>query len=364
MGKICKGDVWIWRIFTILCVVGILVTYSTSEILTYRNEQKTPEDFLFNHFILAVFSLISAFICHRIKYTYYSKISRGMMLVSVVLLIIAWKGGATYNEASRWIDIPLINYTFQPSDLAKLALIVNLAAMLHRREEVLASHFFSRRLIEVFICCGIICGLISATNWSEGLILYINCLVILIISHVPLRPIIVMVLISGICIFLATVFGQRGSTVKNRLSNFIENKKLFQESQSYMAIASGGIFWGKGPGKSIQKNFLPHAYSDFIFAILIEEYGLLGGVFIITLYLMLIWRAHVIIKKSKTYFQKLLVIGLILAVVVQALMHMLVVVGLLPITGLTLPMISMGGNSLLFNGMTFGIILSVSRENS
>lgn len=207
---------------------------------------------------------------------------------------------------------------------------------------------------------GLICGLIAMTNFSTAILLFGTCMVVLFIGRVPVRYLAMLIVIGGVAGFAALSFGQRGETAISRVKDFVQKETPYQSKQAYVAIATGGIF-GKGPGQSDQRNYLPSSYSDFIYAIIIEEYGLVGGIIILFLYLALLYRGMKGAMESDRAYGGLLSAGLSFALVVQAFVNMGVAVGLGPITGLTLPLISMGGTSQLFTGISLGIILSVTR---
>ncbi len=256
-----------------------------------------------------------------------------------------------------------MNQSFQPSDLAKLALIINLASMLSKRQKSIQE--FQRALMPVLLWCGVVCGLIALTDWSSGALLFLTCMLLLFIGRVPINYLGVMVIIGVFAGSFAFAFGQRGETVSNRTKAYFattDGEVPFQAQQSNIAIALGG-FAGQGAGKSVQRNFLPHPYSDFIFAIIIEEYGFLGAAIIVGLYLILLHRGILTVIACKRTFGGLLAAGITFSLVMQAFIHMAVVVGIVPITGLPLPLLSMGGTSLLFTGMSIGILISVSRIN-
>lgn len=358
--KHLNGDPVIWFVVIALSILSILVVYSATGTLAYKMMDGNTEHYLMKHAGLVLISLAAMWVAHKIDYKYYSKLSQFALWASIPLLIVTWKYGVTINEASRWITIPLINQPFQPSDLAKLALIANLASMLSKRQHNIDD--FKESFIPMLLWCGVICGLIALTDFSSGSLLFVICLLIMFIGRVPIRYLLMLVLVGALAGSLAVQFGQRGETVISRVEGFFNEDEIpFQAKQSYIAIATGGIA-GKGPGRSDQRNFLPHPYSDFIYAIIIEEYGLMGGVVVIGLYLILLYRGMRTVAKSERAFGGLLSAGLAFALVLQALVNMGVAVGLGPITGLTLPLLSMGGTSLLFNGIALGIILSVSKE--
>jgi cell division protein FtsW len=285
------------------------------------------------------------------------------LIASALLLVFAFNFGMNINQASRWIVIPFVNQSFQPSDLAKLALIVNLASMLSKRQNSIQD--FQKAIVPMLVWCGVICGLIAMSDFSSGVLLFLTCGLIMFIGRVPFKYLGTLALVGLIAGVLAFTFGQRGGTVSSRLEMYssTDDKLPFHAQQSNIAIALGG-FTGQGLGKSIQRNFLPHAYSDFVFAIVVEEYGSLGAVIIIGLYLLLLYRGMLIVGRSRGSFGALLASGLVFSLILQAFIHMAVVVGIVPITGLPLPLLSMGGTSLLFTGMTIGILISVSRMGS
>jgi cell division protein FtsW len=353
-----KGDPAIWLIVFLLSALSVAVVYSATGTLAFKRD-RNAEQYLINHGLLTFLSLAAMWIAHRLDYRYYSRISRLFLLLSVPLLLYAFFFGSNINDASRWIEIPLINKTFQPSDLAKLALISNLAAMLSKRQQNIED--FKMSFLPIILWIGLICGLIALTNFSTSALLFATCMLLMFIGRVPMKYLLMLVLVGGLAGSVAMVVGQRGGTVQSRIEAYFDDSQVsYQAEQSYIAVATGGIT-GKGPGNSDQRNFLPHPYSDFIYAIIIEEYGMFGGVFVLMLYLALLYRGMRAAIYSERAFGGLLSAGLSFALVLQALVNMGVAVGLLPITGLPLPLVSMGGTSQLFTGLALGVILSVSR---
>lgn len=353
-----KGDPVIWFIVLVLSLFSILVVYSATGSLSYKMMGGNTEYYLVKHTVFMIISLLAIWVAHKIDYRYYSKLSRLLLWISVPLLVFAWLFGAERNEASRWLTIPLINQSFQPSDLAKLALIVTLASMLSKRQKSIDD--FQRAIVPMLFWIGLICGLIALTNFSSAILLFLTCMLVLFIGRVPMKYLGMLVLICASFGSVAFVIGQRGETAVSRVENFINGDTPYQAKQAYVAIASGGVF-GKGPGQSDQRNFLPHPYSDFIYAIILEEYGMIGGMVVLFLYLALLYRGMKAAEGNERAYGGLLSAGLSFALVIQALVNMGVAVGLGPVTGLTLPFISMGGTSQLFAGVALGIILSVSR---
>ena len=352
-----KGDPVIWTVVLALSLISILVVYSATGTLAFKR-MVHPEAYLLKHTALVSIGLLSMWLAHRIDYRYYSKLSRVALWVSVPLLIYTFTNGVSINDASRWIQVPVINASFQPSDLASLALITSLASMLSKRQQNIRD--FKESLIPILIWCGIICGLIALTNLSSALLLFLTCMLIMFIGRVPVKYLAMLVFVGAIAGVGAIIFGVRGDVAKNRIESYLNGELPFQAKHARIAVATGGIF-GKGPGKSQQRNILPHPYSDFVYAIIIEEYGMVGGIVVLVLYLVLLYRGMKGVMNSERAFGGLLAAGLSLAIVLQAMVNMGVVVGLGPITGLPLPLISMGGTSLLFTGISLGIVLSVSR---
>jgi cell division protein FtsW len=354
-----KGDPIIWGIVLALAIISILVVYSATGTLAYRFMEGNTEHYLVRHGMLVILSLVAMWLAHKIDYRYYSRISKFALWLSVPLLIFAWQFGTSLNDANRWITIPLINKTFQPSDLAQLALIAHLAAMLSKKQ--LNIDDFKATLIPMLMWVGVICGLIAMTNMSTAGLLFFTCMVLFFIGRVPMKYLMMLVFVGMLAGAVAFSIGQRGATVVSRIQDFISPTEVpYQAQQSYIAIAKGGLI-GSGPGQSETKDFLPHPYSDFIFSIIVEEYGMIGAVVVILLYLSLLYRGMKTATYSNKAFGGLLSAGLSIAIVMQAMINICVSVGLVPITGLPLPLVSMGGTSLLFTGLSLGIILSVSR---
>jgi len=357
--KHIQGDPIIWLIVICLSVISILVVYSATGSLAYKQQSGNTEFYLIRHTLMVGLGLLVMWIAHKIDFRYYSKIAQVAMIISVPLLLYTWLYGSNINEASRWIQLPFVGLQFQPSDLAKMALIAGLAGMLAKRQQNIAD--FKESLIPMLAWCGVICGLIAMTNVSTAILLFLTCMLLLFIGRVPLKYLAMLALVGVFIGVIAGSFGQRGNTAVSRVQDFMSQTEVpYQAEQSYIAIATGGIL-GKGPGNSDQRNFLPHPYSDFVYAIIIEEYGVIGGLFVLFLYLVLLYRGMKVVANSDRAFGGLLSAGLTFAIVIQALVNIGVVVGLGPVTGQTLPLISMGGTSLLFTGLSLGIILSVSK---
>ncbi|ANQ49155.1 FtsW/RodA/SpoVE family cell cycle protein [Flammeovirga yaeyamensis] len=355
-----EGDRIIWGVMITLSMFSILIVYSATGSLAYMQAGGDNEHYLLRHSTLVIVGIIGAYVCHKIDYIYYSRLSRYALLLSIPLLLFTWFFGSEINSASRWIEIPFINFTFQPSDLARLALIANMASMLWKRQRDIGE--FNKAIVPLLVWTGIICGLIGVSDISTASLLFLTIMLQLFIGRVPVKYLFMLIAIGCLAALFVYQFGQRGGTAVSRLSSFMSETEIpYQAEQSYIAISTGGIS-GKGIGESTQRNFLPHSYSDFVFAIVVEEYGLIGALVIIGLYITLLYRGMAIVATSQKAFGGLLAAGLTFSLILQAFVHMGVVTGLLPLTGLPLPLVSMGGTSLLFTGMTIGIILSVSKS--
>ncbi|MGB3618741.1 MAG: putative peptidoglycan glycosyltransferase FtsW [Catalinimonas sp.] len=357
------GDPVIWGVVLTLGLLSVLVVYSATGTLAYRLMEGDTEYYLLRHGGLMLLAFVFMWGAHRIDYRYYRPLSTVALWLSVPLLIYAWRFGVNINDASRWITLPVIGQSFQPSDLAKLALVSHLARMMARRQKDIDN--IRASLLPFLGWCAVICTLIALSNFSTAILLFVTCLLLMFIARVPVRYLVGLVMVGMLAGGLAGWVGQRGETFVSRVEAYREafsdpEAVPFQAQQSYIAVATGGVY-GKGPGHSDQRDFLPHPYSDFIYAILIEEYGLVGGIGVLFLYMLLLYRGMVVAARSKDAFGGLLSAGLSFGLALQALINMAVAVGLVPITGQPLPLLSMGGTSLLFTGLSLGIILSVSR---
>ena len=376
-----KGDKVIWAIVFMLTMISILVVYSSIGSLAYKMNKST-ESYLFRQVGYIAIGVMIIYFAHRVNYTIYSRVASILFIISIPLLIYTLKFGSSINEANRWIKLPVINLTFQTSDLAKLALFMYMSRLLSKRQNIIKD--FKKGFLPLIIPIAIICILIAPANLSTALLIGGIGLMLMFIGRVSIKHIMLVIGTALIpLILLVTVaasyydkeqhvsedlpsalsFGRMPTWVK-RVQTFIyadKEEASYQIQQAKIAIASGGIF-GKGPGKSEQRNFLPHPYSDFIYAIIIEEYGLVGGVVILLIYLLFLFRSIRIFRRCPYAFGAFLAVALSFTLVIQAMVNMAVNVNIFPTTGVTLPLISMGGSSLLFTCFSIGIILSVARN--
>lgn len=370
-----EGDRQIWGIVIALSMFSILAVYSSTGTLAYKYHEGNVEYYLFKHIGLLLFSFLLMYLAHLVPYQYYAKIAKVLLYLSIPLLFYTLVFGDDLNDAKRWITLPIINFSFQTSDLAKLALIMFLARTLTIKQGNIKD--FGNSFLPLILPVFGVCILIAPADLSTSAVLFFTCLLLLFIGRVDWKHIFGLVALSvvGAALMISLLFTMpdsvlqdlgRAATWKARIESFTDRSgdhvESYQVVQSKIAVAEGGII-GRGPGKSTQRNFLPHPYSDFIFAIIIEEYGVLGGLVVLLLYLWFLFRAIKIVIASPKAFGALLAVGLSMSLVIQALIHMAVAVNLLPVTGLTLPLVSMGGTSLFFTSISVGIVLSVSRSN-
>ncbi len=368
-----QGDKIIWMVVFILFTFSMLAVYSASGSLAYKYTDGDTSYYLIKQVLSAVGGIGLMYLAHLINYKYYSRIAQILWIISIPLLVYTMFWGTSINSASRWIRLPLIGWTFQTSDLAKLGLIMFLARMLTQNQGQIKD--FKKSVLPMIGAIIIPVVLIAKDNLSTALILFLTSMFILFIGRVSYKHLALIMggsgLVMGIFLSLLLLLPEdmlvgRMHTWKNRIETHFLHKGLeggesYQSLQANIAIAKGGIF-PNGPGNSTQKHFLPEAYSDFIYAIIIEEYGLIGGVVVMLVYLIFFYRCIRIVFQAPKAFGAFLAVGLGLSLLLQAMINMAVAVGVFPVTGLTLPLVSMGGSSVVFTSIAIGIILSVSRN--
>jgi cell division protein FtsW len=389
--KSTRGDKVIWALVLLLVLVSLLAVYSATGSLAYKKYKGNTEVYLFKQIAFIAIGFCIIYFAHRVNYTIYSKVAKILFLFSIPLLLYTLFFGVTMNEGSRWIRVPVINMTMQTSDLAKLALFMFLARLLSRKQNKIKD--FKKGFLPVIIPIGITCLLIAPANLSTALLLGASCMLLLFIGRVSAKHLMLVIgiaLIPVMFLVMAAVIKHKSSgneetvavskekssklfarveTWIGRVENFIYGSAAgaasdddhYQSNQAKIAIARGGWF-GEGPGNGEARNFLPQAYNDYIFATLIEEYGLIGGAFILFIYLVFLFRSIRLFKQCPFAFGAFLALGLSFTLVIQAMANMAVNVNLFPVTGVTLPLISMGGSSFLFTCLSIGIILSVARN--
>lgn len=382
-----KGDKVIWALVILLALVSLLAVYSATGSLAYKNYKGNTEVYLFKQVAFIIVGIAVVYFAHLVNYTLYSRVATIMFLLVIPLLVYTLFFGVRMNEGSRWIRLPLINMTMQTSDLAKLALFMYLARLLSKKQEVIKS--FKKGFLPVMTPVAIVCLLIAPANLSTALLLGASCLMLLFIGRARTKHILMtmgLAMIPILFLIIAAVashnagdeevaaekktssglFG-RVQTWIGRVENFMyggkeaDNDEMYQVNQAKIAIAEGGLL-GVGPGNSTTRDYLPQAYNDFIFAIIIEEYGFIGGAFIVFIYLVFLYRCIRIFKRCPYAFGAFLALGLSFTLAIQAIANMAVTVNLFPVTGVTLPLVSMGGSSFIFTCLAIGIILSVARN--
>jgi cell division protein FtsW len=369
--KNIEGDKAIWAIVTVMAILSFMPVYSASTNLVYGTNIGTPFYYLFKHVVLLFLGFLIIYGVHKIPFRYFSGGSVLMLPLVILLLIYTLSQGTTIggSNASRWIQIPFIGVGFQTSTLAILVLMIYVSRYLARKKE--SEITFKESVWQLWLPIAVTLALILPANFSTTAIAFLMILMLAFIGGYPIKYLATVV---GIGIMFLAVFvltakafpgflPNRVDTWISRVENFSNPsaEEGYQVEKAKIAIATGGL-QGRGPGKSIQKNFLPQSSSDFIFAIIVEEYGLLGALAVILLYFMLLFRIVIAAKKARSVFATLLIIGVGLPIIFQAMINMAVAVNLLPVTGQTLPLISSGGTSIWMTCFAIGIILSVTAE--
>tara|TARA_R110002072_G_scaffold21880_10_gene77037 strand:+ start:16039 stop:17232 length:1194 start_codon:yes stop_codon:yes gene_type:complete len=370
--KNIKGDRLIWAIVALLAILSFLPVYSAASNLAYKGAGSSTFTFFVKHFVHLVLGFAIIYGVHKIPYRYFKGLSLIMIPVVLVLLGLTILQGKTIDgaNASRWIQIPFVGMSFQTSTLAAVVLMVYVARYMSKMKDEIIT--FKASILPLWAPVFLVLILILPANFSTAAIMFLMILMLVFLGGYPLRYLAVIIgsgiLILTLFVLMAKAFPDampnRIDTWMGRIESFSnpeDTEADYQIEKAKIAIATGGIK-GVGPGKSMQKNFLPQSSSDFIFAIIIEEYGLIGGVVIMTLYLWLLFRIVIVSQKSDTIFGKLLVLGVGLPIVFQAIINMAVAVELFPVTGQTLPLISSGGTSIWMTCLAIGIILSVSAK--
>jgi cell division protein FtsW len=368
--KTFKGDKAIWGLVALFMVYSLLAVYSSSVGVAFMKYGGNTTYFLKSQFLMLALSLAIIVVVHYLPYRIYFSMAGLILIFSAGLLVLTFALGSRVNEAMRSIVIPGTGFRLQTSDVAKVALVLYLARSLAKYQKELNNFMLVSKYF--ILPVGVICGLIMPENLSTAVMVFGMSMIIMFIGRVPLKFILSYIGIgmAGVIVFamLLTVIKKDNNRVqvwKNRIEHFFSSKGDedgdYQSNQAKIAISTGGLF-GKAPGKSTQRNMLPQSNSDFIFAIIIEEYGLLFGALpLILAYMILLFRGITIAKKCETAFPAFLVLGLIVMIVIQAMINMMVAVGLFPVTGQTLPMVSWGRTSVLVMSFSIGAILSVSR---
>ncbi|GLR15768.1 FtsW/RodA/SpoVE family cell cycle protein [Portibacter lacus] len=360
-----KGDKLIWLIVTILAIFSVLAVYSAVGSMAYKVHGGNTELKLLKQIFFLGAGMGCMYVAYKLDYMQYSKWAPILLLIAIPLLAYTIMFGPEINDARRWLTIPWIDQRFQTSDFAKLALIIFMARSISKKQEIIKD--LKSAFLPLIIPVIIVCGLIMPSDFSTAALLFFTCLLMMIIGRVQVKFLFLLMFVGIAAFSLVVIIGYafpehiRIETWISRVTEFLGGGDGgYQVQQSKIAIAEGGWF-GVMPGNSIQRNYLPVPYADYIYAIICEEYGLIGGLLILALYLGLLIRCTKMVTQCPKTFGAILAMGLCLNIVVQAFANIAVSVNLLPVTGLTLPLVSMGGTSLIMTCISLGIILSVSR---
>lgn len=365
-----RGDRVIWMTVLFLGLISLLAVYSSISSLAFKREGGSTLHFLFKHGLMLASGGAIMYYASTLRYTYYSRLSMLAIPVTAGLLLLTLLLGSNINDASRWITIPIINQSFQTSDLAKVVLVVYLARVIAKQKD--QEWTLRDVVVKLMVPVGAICGLILPANFSTAALLFLLCMIIMFIGQVPMKWLFSIVGLAVGAFMLLIMVNEtfdlgvlpRVETWEKRISSFGEadSDANYQVEHAKIAIASGGLL-PNGPGSGASRNWLPHPYSDMIYAFIIEEYGsIIGGLGLLLLYLILLFRSVRIAGRVEKPFGALAAVGLSLMLVLQAMINMAVAVNLVPVTGQPLPLVSMGGTSIWFTSLAVGIVLSVSRS--
>jgi len=367
-----KGDKVLWSIAALLALFSFMPVYSASSNLAYLyGGDGDTSKYLIKHAVHLVLGFLIIYGVHKVPFNYFKGLSIIMLPFAVVLLVITMAQGTTIGgaNASRWIRVPIVGVSFQTSTLAAVVLLSYVARYLAKM--VTKEYTFKDTLLPLWLPVLVVVGFILPANFSTAAIIFVMVTMLVFISGYPLKYLIVIFATGALILTMFVLaakafpgaFPNRVDTWISRVESFSSDddglKENYQIERAKIAIATGGVM-GNGPGKSVQKNFLPQSSSDFIYAIIVEEFGLFGAVVIMFFYLLILARLIIISHKCDDVFGKLLVLGVGLPIVFQALINMAVAVELFPVTGQTLPLISSGGTSIWMTCLALGIVLSVS----
>lgn len=372
--KNIEGDRAIWAVVAILALFSIVPVFSASSNLAYINGgDGNTFAYVLKHLVHLTLGFALIYFFHRVPYHYFKGISMIMIPFVIILLVITLTQGTTIGgaNASRWIFVPYVNLSFQTSSLASVVLLMYVARYLAKYKDKEIK--FKQSLLFLWLPVFIITGLILPANLSTAALIFMMVIILAFIGQYPMKY---MSYVIGIGVAFLLIFGltakafpdlfpNRVDTWMSRIENFSEasGEEQYQVEKAKIAIATGGVF-GQGAGKSVQRHFLPQSSSDFIYAIIVEEFGLIGGISVLLAYLFLFFRFTIVVVKSSSFYAKLLAIAVGLPIIFQALINMSVAVELIPVTGQTLPLISSGGSSIWMTCAALGVMLSVSKKSN
>ena len=369
--NLLSGDLVLWGILALLAIFSFFPVFSASSNLAYVVGKGTPWEYLFKHMLILIFGFGFMIGVHKIPYQYFKGISILLLPVVILLLLYTATQGTVIEgaNASRWIRIPFVGLSFQTSTLASVVLMIYVAYYLSKNNET--PQTFKASILPLWLPVSLVVLLILPSNLSTSVLIFLMVMMLVFLGGYPIQHL--LVVLGGALLFLTLfvlitkafpdVIPNRVDTWISRIENYKQptaaGSDNYQVERAKIAIATGGVT-GLGVGKSVMKNFLPQSSSDFIYAIIVEEFGLVGGIGLILSYLIILFRIIVIAHRTPTIFGKLVVIGVGVPIIFQALINMGVAVQILPVTGQTLPMVSSGGTAAWMTCIAFGIILSVS----
>ena len=366
MGRLIKGDKVIWTIIILLSFISVIVVYSAIEALPIRHDNTSTTKLILRHIGFLSIGFVMAIFVHRIPNNYFSNLSLFFVVLAIVLLILTFFFGVTDDEATRRLKI--FGISFQTSDFAKFAMIMYIARVLSKNQHYMSD--YKKVIVPIFVVLLPMCGLILPSNLSTAALLFLASIILMFIGNVKYKHLFtIFTVIIGLLLLISIVSRPftdrfRIETWVNRVVDFYKNMDdNIQVRQAKTAVVTAGVF-GKGPGQSTQRSFLPEAQSDYVFAMIVEEYGIFGSGFVFLIYIVLLYRAGIILKHSPFHFGGLLATGLSVSLLLQAMVNVAVSLSMMPVTGQTLPLISMGGTSIIFTSASLGIILSVSISES
>lgn len=365
-----RGDRVIWALVVLLGIISMAAVFSAVSSLAYTDREGAVSYYLIKHGAFLGLGLVVIYICHLLAYTKYSRWAPGLLLVAVVALALTMVMGPDINNARRWLQVPFTGLTIQTSEFAKLALIIFVARSIGSKQDIIKD--FKSAFLPIILPVIGICTMIAINDLGSAAMLFFICLLMMIVGRVALEYVVLLVL-GGICAFsLMVMVGSeypnllpRASTWKSRMEVYwnpemASSDARYQINEALVAVANGGVV-GVGPGNSTRRAYVPSAHSDFIYSIIVEEYGAVGGIVLIGLYVLLFFRVVRLVTKSSKAFGAMVALGIGLSLLLQAFYNIAVNLDLVPITGITLPFVSMGGTSILLTCISFGIILSVSK---
>ena len=362
-----KGDKSIWMIVILFGFFSMWSVYSSSPLIAAKEPGGTTTTFLFKQIVIVACGWFLTYLAYRVNYSRYSQLASALLVSAIILLVLTLVIGREAAGAKRWLSLPVIGLSFQTSDFGKLALVIYSAKVITSHQDNI-KHFY-QAFLPIILPIMAVCGLILPADLSTALILFTVCMAMMLVGRLEIKYLVTVVIAGAVLFALVLFIGKifpvlnvRVETWISRISQFMDTSvEDYQSVRAKIAIARGEYF-GRGPGNSIMRTMLPSSFADYIFATILEEYGLFGAFFVLGLYLLLLFRTVALVTKTTRTFGAMLAFGCCLLIVIQALANMSIAVNLVPVGGITLPFLSSGGTSYWFMSIALGIILSVSRQ--